>query len=84
MNIAAQKIHHPGQPSDYTFARRTSTSNVEALLEWRNASRDDETRTARNSSFWDMVSLTEFQATPDFIIRLFVEAIEILVEWRFA
>ncbi|VUZ41086.1 unnamed protein product, partial [Hymenolepis diminuta] len=60
-------------------ARRTSTSSVKALLEWRNASRDDETRTAGNISFWDMVSLTEFQATPDFIIGHFVEAIEMEV-----
>ncbi|VUZ44515.1 unnamed protein product, partial [Hymenolepis diminuta] len=43
------------------IAQRTSTSNVEALLECRNASKDDEERTACITSFWDMVSLPEFQ-----------------------
>ncbi|VDL58156.1 unnamed protein product [Hymenolepis diminuta] len=68
---------------DYTSARRTSTSNVEAILEWRNASRDDGEGTARTTSFWDMFSLPELQATLDFIIGLFVEAIDIPLEWRF-
>ncbi|VUZ40724.1 unnamed protein product [Hymenolepis diminuta] len=55
---------------------------VKALLEWRNASRDDKTRTARTTAFRDMVPLLEIRDTPDLMKYLFVEGIEIPAEWR--
>ncbi|VUZ40677.1 unnamed protein product, partial [Hymenolepis diminuta] len=56
------------------MAQESATSKVKALLEWRNASRDDdELRTARTTAFRDMVSLPGIQDTPDLITDLFVE-----------
>ncbi|VUZ40681.1 unnamed protein product, partial [Hymenolepis diminuta] len=49
------------------MAQESATSKVKALLEWRNASRDDEVRTARTTAFRDMVSLLGIQDTPDLI-----------------
>ncbi|VUZ44879.1 unnamed protein product [Hymenolepis diminuta] len=63
------------------MARESVKSKVTALLEWRNALRDDEVRTARNIAFRDIVSLLKIQYTPDFITDLFVEGIDIPVEW---
>ncbi|VUZ40682.1 unnamed protein product, partial [Hymenolepis diminuta] len=48
------------------MAQESVTSNVKALLEWRNASRDDKVRSARTTAFRDMVSLLGIQDTPDF------------------
>ncbi|VUZ57306.1 unnamed protein product, partial [Hymenolepis diminuta] len=64
------------------MARKSGASIVKALLEWRNASRDDKTRTARTTAFTDMVPLLGIQDTPKLITDLFVETIEIPKEWR--
>ncbi|VUZ44876.1 unnamed protein product, partial [Hymenolepis diminuta] len=64
------------------MAQESATWKVKALLEWRNASRDDEVRTARTTAFRDMISLLGIQDTPDLISDLFVESIDIPVEWR--
>ncbi|VUZ56204.1 unnamed protein product [Hymenolepis diminuta] len=63
------------------MSQESTTSKLKALLEWRNASRDDEVRTARTTAFRDMASLLGFQDIPDLIADLFVEAIDIPVEW---
>ncbi|VDL63527.1 unnamed protein product [Hymenolepis diminuta] len=63
------------------MAQASATSKAKALLEWRNASRDDLARTARTTVFRDMVSLPGIQATPDLIADLFVVDIDIIVEW---
>ncbi|VDL64034.1 unnamed protein product [Hymenolepis diminuta] len=65
------------------MAKVSVTSKVKALLEWRNASRDDEVRTARTTAFRDMVSLLGIQDTPDLITDLFMKGIDIPIEWRF-
>ncbi|VDL57290.1 unnamed protein product [Hymenolepis diminuta] len=63
------------------MAQESATSIVKALLEWRNASRDNLARTASTTAFRDMVSLPRIQATPDLIADLFVEDVDITVEW---
>ncbi|VUZ52652.1 unnamed protein product [Hymenolepis diminuta] len=60
---------------------RMATSKAEALLEWRNASRDEEVRATRTTAFRNMVSLLGILVTPVFIIGLFVEDIDI-PKWR--
>ncbi|VUZ51948.1 unnamed protein product [Hymenolepis diminuta] len=65
------------------MARESAKSKVEALIRWRNASRDDEERTARTNAFRDMVSLLRIQDTPELITDLFVKGIDIPEEWRF-
>ncbi|VUZ44099.1 unnamed protein product, partial [Hymenolepis diminuta] len=52
------------------MAQESVTSKVKALLEWRNASRDDEVRTARTTAFKDMVSLLGIQNPSDLITDL--------------
>ncbi|KAM3180063.1 hypothetical protein ACTXT7_017038 [Hymenolepis weldensis] len=64
------------------MAQESGTSKVEVLLEWRNASSDDEAQTAHITVFRDMVPLPEIQDIPDLITDLFVEDIHISVEWR--
>ncbi|VDL31445.1 unnamed protein product [Hymenolepis diminuta] len=64
------------------MSQESAPSKVKALLMWRNASTDDEERTARTTAFRDMVSLLGIQDTPDLITDLFVENIDIPVEWR--
>ncbi|VDL58385.1 unnamed protein product, partial [Hymenolepis diminuta] len=63
------------------MAQESATSKVKALLMWRNASRDDEVRTACTTAFRDMVTLSGIQDTPDLITDLFVEDIDVPVEW---
>uniref|UniRef100_A0A0R3SYY1 ABC1 domain-containing protein n=1 Tax=Hymenolepis diminuta TaxID=6216 RepID=A0A0R3SYY1_HYMDI len=65
------------------MAQESATSKVKTLLKWRNASRNDDEYTARTTAFRDMVSLPGIQNTPDLISDLFVEGIDIPVEWRF-
>ncbi|VUZ40734.1 unnamed protein product, partial [Hymenolepis diminuta] len=55
------------------MARESTITKLKALIEWRNASRDDEEYTARTTAFRDMVSLPGIQVTPDLIMDLFVE-----------
>ncbi|VUZ48080.1 unnamed protein product [Hymenolepis diminuta] len=64
------------------MSQKSAKLIVKALIEWRNASRDDEVRTARTTAFRDMVSLLGIQDTPDLINDLFAEDIDIPVEWR--
>ncbi|VUZ38788.1 unnamed protein product, partial [Hymenolepis diminuta] len=64
------------------MAEESGASIIKALLEWRNASRDDKTRTARTTAFRDMVSVLGIRDTPDLIKYLFVEGLEIPAEWR--
>ncbi|VUZ48079.1 unnamed protein product, partial [Hymenolepis diminuta] len=49
------------------MSQKSAKSKVKALLDWRNASRDDEVQTARTTAFRDMVSLLGIQDTPDLI-----------------
>ncbi|VUZ43748.1 unnamed protein product, partial [Hymenolepis diminuta] len=64
------------------MAQESGASIVKALLDWRNASRDDEARTARTTAFRDMVSLPGIQDTSKIITDLFVKGIDIPAEWR--
>ncbi|VUZ38826.1 unnamed protein product, partial [Hymenolepis diminuta] len=64
------------------MSQKSAAWKVKSLLEWRNASRDDEVRTARTTAFRDMVSLLGIQNPSDLITDLFVEGIDIPVEWR--
>ncbi|VUZ48083.1 unnamed protein product, partial [Hymenolepis diminuta] len=64
------------------MSQESATSKMKALLLWRNASRDDEVRTARTTAFRDMVSLLRIQDTPDLVTDLFEEDINIPVKWR--
>ncbi|VDL63640.1 unnamed protein product [Hymenolepis diminuta] len=59
------------------MARESAKSKVEALIRWRNASRDDEERTARTNAFRDMVSLLRIQDTPELITDLFVDCLRV-------
>ncbi|VUZ56230.1 unnamed protein product, partial [Hymenolepis diminuta] len=54
------------------MAQAPATSKLETPIELRNALRDDEVRATRTTAFGDMVSLLGIQATPAFIIGLFV------------
>ncbi|VDL57752.1 unnamed protein product [Hymenolepis diminuta] len=65
------------------MSQESATSKVKALVMWKNASTDDEVRTSGTIAFRDMVSLLGIQDTPDLITDLFVECIDIPVEWRF-
>ncbi|VUZ38814.1 unnamed protein product, partial [Hymenolepis diminuta] len=51
--------------------QKSAKLKVKALLEWRNASRDDKERTPRTTAFRDMISLPVIQDTPDLIKDLF-------------
>ncbi|VUZ56192.1 unnamed protein product, partial [Hymenolepis diminuta] len=53
------------------MAQESTVTKVKALIEWRNASRDDEECTTRTTAFRDMVSLPGIQVTPDLITDLF-------------
>ncbi|VUZ48108.1 unnamed protein product, partial [Hymenolepis diminuta] len=64
------------------LAWESAKSEMEAPSEWRNASIDDEIRTAHPSAFRDMVSLSGIQDTHGVITEFFVEGMDIPVEWR--
>ncbi|VUZ40643.1 unnamed protein product, partial [Hymenolepis diminuta] len=64
------------------MAQESDVSRVMALLEWRDASRDEKTHTARTNAFTDMVPLLGIQDTPKLITDLFVLGIPIPEEWR--
>ncbi|VUZ38834.1 unnamed protein product, partial [Hymenolepis diminuta] len=53
------------------MSQKSAKSKVKALLDWRNASRDDEVQTARTIAFRDIVSLLRIQDAPDLISDLF-------------
>ncbi|VDL63079.1 unnamed protein product [Hymenolepis diminuta] len=61
------------------MSQESATSKLKALLEWKNASNDDEVRTARTIAFRSMVSILRIQDTLDLITDLFVEDINISI-----
>ncbi|VUZ40718.1 unnamed protein product, partial [Hymenolepis diminuta] len=64
------------------MAKESGVSTVMALLDWRDASRDGTTHTARTNAFTDIFPLLRIQDAPKLITDLFVLGINIPDEWR--
>ncbi|VDL63438.1 unnamed protein product [Hymenolepis diminuta] len=81
-HVATEVIGMMGLFRCSRMAQESATSKVKTLLKWRNGSRNDEEYTARTTAFRDMISLLGIEDTSDLISNLFVEGIDIPVEWR--